>query len=99
MSDQGTIVGDIESLVAKDMPPWFTDAEGLAIATGPALFALIEGVNTDPMIAAPYIETLLGLVIALVKDLANKVPEAQAKAQFDAAVADMLSQLKFGAKS
>jgi hypothetical protein len=95
---QGTILGDVETLIAKDMPSWFTDAVALALSTGPALFVLLDSVTTDPAIAAPYVETLLGLVVALVKDLANHVPEAQARAQFDSAVADMLSELKFGKK-
>jgi hypothetical protein len=90
------IITDIEDAIKGDVPAWFVDAFGMAVAIGPKLFVELAGVEADPLISIPYVRRLMALLGTLFEDLAARKPEADAKAAFDAAAADMIEDLRFG---
>jgi hypothetical protein len=90
------VIADIEEVIKGDVPAWFTDAMGAGLAVGPKLFTLLSSVDTDPLIALPFVTRILALLGTLFADLAAHKPEADAMAAFDGAVADIIEELRFG---
>lgn len=92
------LVTDIEDALKGDVPAWFTKALGAGLLLGPKIFVLLASVDTDPAIALPYVTRIVELTGTLIADLAAHKPEADAFAAFDSAAADMIEELRFGAK-
>ena len=97
--DGNGIISDIVDALKGDVPAYVTDTLGTILVAVPSVMIALAGIETDPLIALPYLEDLLELGVAAFKDYAGKSKTpAECKKCLDDAIGDLLEDLKFGAK-
>jgi hypothetical protein len=98
IDDDGTLVGEIASLLKGDVPAWCTLPLELVAGAMPAVLGLLAGQETAEEIAAPYLRTLFGLGLTVLEDLIAHKPTADVRKAFDDGVGDLLETMRFGEK-
>lgn len=96
VDDDGTLIGEIASVIEGDAPAWATLPLELVAGALPVLMGLLAGNETAEEIAAPYLRTLFGLGLTALEDVIAKKPAATVRKAFDDAVGNLLEDVRFG---
>jgi hypothetical protein len=90
------VIADVIDLIKGDVPSYVTDTAKTVLEAAPALMVALAGIETDPLIALPYLKSLFGFAITAFEDYAAHRPEAAVKKALDDAIGDLLENVKFG---
>jgi hypothetical protein len=96
LSGIGGLLGD---LLGGPHEPWIDILTDVLVTGLPMVLGVLDGQTTALEIAAPAVKALLQLGENVIEDLLAQKSVSDTRKTFDDALADLLSELKFGPKS